>query len=166
MAAATAVADVVERQAARRRRVRIDGDAHGEFLLAEHQHLRDAGDLRNLLGEDLLGVVVDLATDGSVFETSAMNRIGLSAGIDLLEAGRRRQLRRQLAQGRRNVRLHVERRAVDVAVEVELHDDAGDAEARRRRHHRDAGDRREGALQRSGDRGGHRVGAGAGQLRR
>ncbi len=54
------VADGVERQAARGGRVGVDVDAHGEFLLAEHQHLRDAGDLRNLLGEDLFGVVVDL----------------------------------------------------------------------------------------------------------
>ena len=62
LAAATAVLTCVERQAARRRGVGIDGDAHGEFLLAEHQHLRDAGNLRDLLGENLFGVVVDLAT--------------------------------------------------------------------------------------------------------
>ena len=38
------VADVVERQAARRGFVGIDRDAHGEFLLPENEHLRDTGD--------------------------------------------------------------------------------------------------------------------------
>ena len=47
-------ADIVERQSARGGGVGIDGDPHREFLLAEDQHLGDAGDLRNLLGEHLL----------------------------------------------------------------------------------------------------------------
>ena len=38
---------------------RIDLDAHREPLRAVHQHLRDAGQLRNLLRQHQLGVVVD-----------------------------------------------------------------------------------------------------------
>ena len=103
------------------------------------------------------------AYSGSVFDDQRDEQDRAVGRIDLAEARRRRQLRRQLAQRRGDVRLHVERGAVDVAVEVELHDDVGRAEHRRRGHHVDAGDRREGALERAGDRGRHRVRAGAGQ---
>ena len=50
--------------------------------------------------------------------------------VDLLEARRRRQRLRQLAQGGGDVRLHVERGAVDVAVEIELHRRSASCRAR------------------------------------
>ena len=52
-------ADIVERDVARRRRHRIDLDAHRELLRAVDQHLGDAGKLRNLLGQHGLAVFVD-----------------------------------------------------------------------------------------------------------
>ena len=51
----------------------------------------------------------------------------LIAGVDLLVRRRRRHLRRQLARGLRNHRLHVLRGGVDVAAQVELQRDVGAA---------------------------------------
>ena len=61
--------------------------------------------------------------------------------------------------------MHVQRGAVDVAIKVELHRDVGLARLRARRHQRNAGNGRKGALKRRGDRGRHRLGVGARQLR-
>ncbi len=90
------VADVVERDVARRRRHRIDLDAHGEFLRAVDQHLRDAGQLRDLLRR-AVSPYSSTVDSGSVGEMIAMNRTGKSPGLTLrkhggvvISAGRRR----------------------------------------------------------------------------
>jgi hypothetical protein len=157
--------DLRHRQAARRRLVGIDLHAHGEFLLTENLHLRDAGDLRNLLRENLLGVIVGRRERQR--RRGQRDEQDRNVGrIDLAEARRRGQVGRQFAQRRRNLRLHVERCAVDVPVEIELQDDVGEAAARLRRHRRDRRNRREHALERRGDGRGHGFRAGTGQIRR
>ena len=95
---------------------------------------------------------------------SARNITAKSAGLTLRKLGGVVQLGRQAAHRRGDRRLHVERGAVDRAVEVELQDDRGVSERRRRGHRRDAGDGRELALEDRGDRRRHGLGAGARKL--
>ena len=158
------VLDVVEGQAARVGGVRIGVDAHGEFLLAEHQHLRDARQLRDRRGEDFLGVIIHRGQwQGRGTQNQNENRrVGW---IDLAKAGRRGQLRRQATQRRRDHRLHVEGGAVDVAIKIELHRDVRTAIGRTRGHQVDAGNLREGALERRDNGCRHGLRVGAGQLR-
>ena len=52
--------DVLELQADRGELHRVDLHAHRRLLLAADRHLGDPGQLRELLGDDRLGVVVDL----------------------------------------------------------------------------------------------------------
>ena len=53
------VADVLEADAARGQRLRIDLDADGRLLLAADADQADAGYLRDLLQQDVLGIGVD-----------------------------------------------------------------------------------------------------------
>ena len=75
-------ADVLELQALRDQLGRIDLDADRRLLLAADAHQRHAGDLADLLGEDVLGGVVDLVI-GAVSEATERIRIGESAGLTL-----------------------------------------------------------------------------------
>ena len=68
-------ANVFHGQAVRCRRDRIDLDAHGEFLRPVHQNLGDTRQLRNLLRQCDLAVVVDWDT-GSVDEVRLNWMIG------------------------------------------------------------------------------------------
>ena len=88
--------DFVDGDVARGGLFGIDLHAHGEFLLTEDQHLRDAGDLRNLLREILLGVIVRHVKRqlGRAHRDEHDRDVGR---IDLAEGGRRRKIRRQLA---------------------------------------------------------------------
>ena len=135
--------------------MRIDGRA-----VAEDRDLRDAGDLRNLLGQEQIGVFVDRGQRNGVGPQRQQQdrRVGR---IDLLVARRRGHRLRQLLAGDRDRGLHVLRGRVDVAVEIELNDDRRGAERAQRRHLRDAGNLRELPLERRGDRGGDGFGAGA-----
>ena len=156
---------LVQRQAAHRELVEVGAHAHGVFLRAEDQHLGDAGQGRDARQDGAVGEGVDVGQPHlRGLERQEQDReVG---GVDLAEAGRRRQLDRQAAHGGRDLRLHVERGAVDVTVEVELQDDRGVSERRGRGHRRHAGDGRELPLEDRGDRGSHRLGAGAGKLGR
>ncbi len=78
---------------------------------------------------------------------------------------RRNDARRQVAQRLGDLRLHVLRGAVDVALERELDRDRRRPEAARRRHVVDARDRRELLLERRRDRRRHRLRARARQAR-
>ena len=155
--------DVVQRQAARGRKVRVGLDANGVFLLTEDQHLRNARNLRNLLGENLLGVFVG-HRQRQQRRGERQRNDGRVGRVHLAEARGSGQFRWQAAQGGGDLRLHVEGGAVDVAVKVELHDDVGVAVRRARRHQRHARDRCERALERSSDRSRHRLGIRARQL--
>jgi hypothetical protein len=92
--------------------------------------------------------------------------IGASAGLTLRYDGIAVEAGRQRAPRGVDRRLHVARRAVDVAVEIELQDDPRRAERARRRHLGDARNEAQRALERHGDRRRHRLGARAGQRRR
>ena len=83
--------------------------------------------------------------------------------IDLAIGRRARQVLGQLAGGGVDRGLDVVGGGVDIAVEIELHGDRGRAERARRGHLRDAGNLGDLALERLGDRGGHRLRRGAGQ---
>ena len=96
-------ADVVERDVARRRRDRIDLDAHGELLRAVDQHLRDARQLRDLLRQHGLAVFVD-RRHRQRRRVQADEQDREVAGIDLAEERRRRHLDRQPALRDRQAR--------------------------------------------------------------
>ena len=81
------VADVVERNIARRRRHRIDLDPHGEFLRAIDQHLRDAGQLRNLLRERDLARTRRQRTAAASARFKLMYMTGKSPGLTLRKLG-------------------------------------------------------------------------------
>ncbi len=91
---------------------------------------------------------------------------GLIGRIHLRERRRRRHALRQQARGLRDRGLHVHRGAIERPVEVELERDLRGPERVHRRHRLQAGDRRELVLERRRHRRGHRLRAGAGQLRR
>ena len=142
---------------------RVDLDADRRLLLAADHHLGDARNLRNLLGQNVVGIVVDRGQRqriGACREDHdrRLRRIGLAVGR------RRRKSGRQLPTGGGNGRLHVLRRGVDVAVEVELQRDRRLAQRAGRGHLRDPGNLPELALERGRNGGGHGIGAGAGEL--
>jgi hypothetical protein len=156
---------VVEGEAERGELGGIDLHPDRRLLLAADGDLGDAADLRDLLRQDILGVVVDHGQRQHVGMNGEEQdrRIGR---VDLAVGRRVRQILRQLAAGGIDRRLDVLRRGVDVARKVELHRHRGAAERARRRHLRDARDLGELALERRRHRGGHRLRAGARQLRR
>ena len=91
-------AHVLERQALGDELGRIDLDADRRLLLAADEHLGDAGDLADLLGELVVGVVVDLGQRQRVGgrREHQDRRVGR---IDLAVGRRARQVLRQLAAG-------------------------------------------------------------------
>ncbi len=142
-----------QRYAARRDRLRIDPNAKRILLAAEYVDLRNARDLRNLLADHGLGVFVhDRKRQRVRHQRQEQNR-GIRR-VHLAETRRRGHFRRQVALRHRKRGLYVERRGVDVAVEVELNRDLGRSRHARRGHRGDAGDRRKLPL----DRGRHRRG--------
>ena len=144
----------IEPDAADRQQVGIDLDADGKFLRAVSEDLRHPGQRRYALPDvDLDVVVYDGKRHRRGFQRHQQNR--RIARVDLAIRGRNCHFGRQLARGTRDRRLDVLRRGIDIAIEVELHGDPADAEPAHRRDRVDAGDRRELAFERRGDRGGH-----------
>ena len=113
-------ADAVELQAERGDLARIDLDAHGRLLLAADVDLADAVDARDLLAEDVVGVVVDRRERQGVGASAPMIMIGASAGLTLRMVGGDGKVGRQLAAGGVDRRLHVLGGGVDVARQLEL----------------------------------------------
>ena len=142
VAALMTLGHVLHLQAQRGELDGIDLHAHRRLLLAADRHLRDARDLRDLLREDVLGVVVDGGhrQHVRVHRQDQDRRIGR---VDLAVGRRRRQVLRQLTAGGVDPRLHVLRGRIDVAVEVELQRDLSGAEHIGRGHLRQAGNFRE-----------------------
>ena len=94
------------------------------ILRAEHVDAGDAADHREPLREHGLRVLVDLRQRHRLgAEREEQDR--LVGRIDLLVRRRRRHARRQLARRARDHRLHVLRRRVDVAAQIELQRDVG-----------------------------------------
>ena len=126
-------AHVLHRQAHGGERDRIDADADRRLLGAIDGDLGHALDLGQALGDDGVGVVVELARRHRVRgQRQDHDRDGVRIG--LAERRPRRQVVRQVGQRRIDRGLHVARGAVDVAVEIELERDAGVAERAARRH--------------------------------
>ena len=100
---------------------------HGTFLLAADQHLGYAGDLRHLLRQHDIGVVVDRDQRHLVGldRQDQDRRIGR---VDLAIGRARRQVLGQLRAGGIDSRLHIAGRRVDVTVQVELQRDTRLAE--------------------------------------
>jgi hypothetical protein len=72
------------------RALRVDLHAHRRLLAAVQRDEADARDLRDLLREDRVGEVVDLARAAATSELTLSVRIGVSAGLLLLYVGGRR----------------------------------------------------------------------------
>ena len=142
---------------------RVDAHANGRLLGAADLHLRDARHLRDALGDDGVGGVVDGA------RRQALRRHGEDEHrrrrrIVLAECRHVRKVAGQIGGGGVQRRLHVAGGAVDVARQVELHRDAGRALRAHRGQLGDAGDLAQPLLDRRGDgrRHGLRIGARAG----
>jgi hypothetical protein len=158
--AADDVGHVLHLQPQRGQLHRVDLHAHGRLLLAADGHLRDAGDLRDLLRENVLGVVVDRG-DRQHVRMHGQDQNRRVGRIDLAIGGRRRQVLGQLAAGRVDAGLHVLRRRIDVAIQIELQGDLRVAQNVGRGHLRQAGNFGELVFQRRGDGGRHGFGTGA-----
>src|SRR5262249_43509154 len=135
------VGDVLELQAHRGELHRIDLYTHRRLLLAAHTHVSDAGQLRELLSDHGLGVIVDLGHRQYVRghredDDRVVSRVVLAV------RGWRGQVLRQLPTGGVDGRLDVARRGIDVAVEIELQRDLCTAEHTGRGHLRYAGNLR------------------------
>jgi len=147
------VRDVLERDVAGRELIRIELQADGVLLRAIDQHLRDAAHHRQTLRQRRLAELVERRQRHFIGRQRQREdrRVG---GVRLL-IRRRNDALRQAANRLRDRGLHVLRGRVNVAIERELHDDLRLPEARCRRHVVDAGDRREGLLERRRDRRRH-----------
>ena len=154
---------ILHREAHRREFRRIHLHPDSALLLARDKHLRHACQLRYLLRQHGVGVIVHLDQRQRV-GIHRQNQDRCFRRVHFVVVGGRWQIFRQLPAGRVDRRLNIARRRVDVAVEVELDGDLGRTLHADRRHLRDAGDLRELPLQRLRHGGGHGFGAGAGEF--
>ena len=154
------VAHLLERQPGRGELRRIDLDADCRMLLAADDDLGHPVHLGDLLSDEIVRVVVhgDERQGVGLRREDEDRRV---RGIDLLVARRRRHLLGQRLAGDGDRRLDVLARGVDVAAELELDGDRGRVERAHRGELGDAGNLSELPLERCGDRGRHRLGAGA-----
>ena len=156
------VADLLETDSVVVQCVEVQLDANAGQRTAADHHLANALNLRELLGQDRTGRVIDLAAAQGVGgqRQDQNRRVGR---IDLFVGRIARQIGGQLAARRVDGGLHVARGGIDVAVQIELQDDAGGAKRAGRRQFGQPRDTPELALQRSRHGRRHRLGAGAGQ---
>ena len=157
-------AHVLQADAARGQRVGVHLHVHRRDLLAGDVDLRHAAHPRERLRQHVVGVLVESVDRHRVgadrVDQDRRGWPGWSCGKVGGWAG-------SSAAARSAALIAVctsLRGAVDVARQVELQRDRGRAEAAGRGHLGEAGDGGELLLQRRGDRGGHGVRAGAGQL--
>ena len=143
-------------------RGRVDLDPHRRQRAAAQRHLADAGDLAQLLLQHVGGGVVEAALAQRVRgeRQDQHRRVGR---VDLAVLRVAAQVGRQVGARGVDRGLHVARRAVDRARQVELQGDARIADRAGRGDLGDAGDRAQPALERRRHAGRHRVGRGAGQ---
>ena len=145
-------ANVFERQSARSELGGVDLDPNSRSLFAADGDLSDAGHLRDLLCQIVVRVLVngDKRHCGGVRRKNEDRRVG---GIEFLVGRRRRHGLRQRLARRGDRGLHVLRRQVDIAVEIELNRNRRCAEGAERGHLGDAGDLADLAFKRCCDRG-------------
>ncbi len=144
--------------------MRVDINAYRELPWPTDVDLGHAAHHRDALANERLRVLVDLGK-GQHLGLEVQEQNGLIRRIDFLVRRRCRHVRRQLARGFRDCRLHILGGRVDTAVEVELQRDIRVALRARGADRRDTGNGRELLLERRRHRGGHRLGAGARQRR-
>jgi hypothetical protein len=149
-------ANVLETDAVLVERGRIQVDAHRRQRAAADVHLPDPFHLRKLLLQNRGRRVVHLAF-GHSGRRERENQNRRIRRIDFAVIGIARQIGGQLAARSIDRRLHVARSAVDVTVQIELHDDRARTERAGRSHLGHAGDASELTLERRGHRGGHRL---------
>ena len=142
--------------------VGIRFDTHRGLRRSADIHLAYTLDLRQLLGEDRVRRIVHLVLRHGVGR-QRQDQDGGVGGVHLAIAGIAGQIRGQESAGRVDGRLHIARRRIDVAVQVELHGDARRSQLAGRRHLVDAGDAAELPLQRSRHRSRHGLRTGARQ---
>ena len=157
-------ADRVQTDARIVQQVRIEFDSHRRIGASADIHLPDSAHLRQLLREDGVGLIVNIG-QGDAVGGQRQNQDRRIRRIDLAIPGIAGKVRRQLAARGVDGGLYVAGGGIDVAVEIELQNDAGRAELADRGHLVDAGDASELALERSRDGGGHGLRTGARQAR-
>ena len=141
-------------------RDRIDADADRGLLGAVDGDLGDALDLGQTLDDHGVGGIVERAGRHGI-RGQRQDHDRRRRRIGFAERRPRRQVGRQVGLRRIDGGLHVARGAVDVAVEIELHRDAGGAERTARGQLGDPRDLAEPALERRRDRRRHGLGVGA-----
>ena len=157
-------AHVLEADAIFRKGVRVDLHAHRRQRGAADGDLTYAVKLRKPLLQNIAGRVVHLPRRQR-FRRQVEEKDRRVGGVDLAVDRVAAQARRQIGVRRVDRSLNIARRAVDVAVEVELKRDSRASDGARRRHFGDGGDAAECALKRTCDAGGDRVGTCPGQRR-
>jgi len=144
--------------------VRIEFDAHRRQCRTAYRDIADASGLQQPLLKQGRGHVVHLAT-GRRIGGQAEDQDRRVGRVDLAIGRVAGQVARQTAAGGIDRCLHVPRRAIDVAIEVELQRDAGRPERTGRGHFGDPGDLPELTFQRCRHRRRHRTRVGTGQRR-
>ena len=125
--------DILETKPHRRCNAGVDLHTHGRLLLAMEIDQPDAGNARNLGGDVIFDVVVDLR-DRQIGRRDRNRHEQRVGRIDLFIGRWIGQVLGQLPAGRVDRRLHVLRRAVEAAAEVELHLDGSLPERARGAH--------------------------------
>ena len=155
-------ADILQCDAHRGELDRVDLDPHGRERAAAELDIADAFDLQQLLLQDGGDRIVDLAGRACLRgqRQDHDRRVGR---VDLAVGRVGAQRRGQVGAAGVDRRLHVARRAIDVAAEIELQRDAAAAQPRVGRHLGDVGDGAEAAFERRCDTRPHRRRRRAGQ---
>ena len=125
-------------------------------------HTIHAGDLTDLLGELGFDIIVDLG-QGQGVGCGAENEDRRIRRIDFPIARRSRKVFRQLPCRRIDGGLDIVGCRIDIAIEIELHGDAGGAERAHRCHLAHAGNLGDLRFERLSDRGSHGRGISAGE---
>ena len=115
--------DFIDANLPRGQGLRIELDAHGIFLRAVDLHLRDALHHRDSLGEHRLGILIDGVERQRLSNRARDTGSAGPAGFTLLIGRRSGHVRRKLRCRASDRGLHVLRRGVDFAAQVELQSD-------------------------------------------
>ena len=154
---------LVDADAARRQQVRVELDAHGVLLRAEHVHLRHAADHRDALRHHRLGVLVHHGERQRRASSARSSGWAESAGLTLRKVGGvgmpggRRRVHAAMAACTSCAAASMSRSRANCSVMLVL------PRVLRRGHRIEAGDGRELPLQRRRHGGRHGFGTGAGQ---
>src|SRR5207302_6542140 len=144
---------------------RIDLGPHGRSRAAANLDQADAINLGDFLSEDRIGHVIHLRLRGRI-GGQAENQYGRLGRVNLAPVRIARKVGWQLTASGIDGRLHVTRRAVDIAAEIKNQNNLGRADLARGSHLGYARYTTEHALERRGHGGGHGFGAGSRQLGR